>query len=557
MFPFLSFSQYDGNTTPNYPQLIAQYQLWDKQHDEIQLYNMGKSDTEYPLYVCLINAGKDSAQAFENARKGTTILINNAIHPGEPDGVNACLIWIRDWIKAGKKVKDLPVIAIIPAYNVGGMFNRSGTSRANQDGPVEYGFRGNAQNLDLNRDFIKMDSENAKTFASIYQALDPDVFVDNHVSNGADYQYTLTLITSLKERLEPDIRTITYNKLLPDLTVSLKKRKWDWIPYVDTKSEIPDSGIVAFNDLPRYAMGYASLFHSISFTVETHMLKPFPQRVQATLAFMEELVKWTNTNKGLIETARKNALESNLKKNYYLFNYRETGKSETIPFKGFEASHPVSEVTGLPRLYYDRNKPKTMQIPYYNSYASTDSILIPEGYVISGEAINLIEKLKLNGVEMVKLESMRLETTSIRIQNYKSASRPYEGHFLHNSTEIKEQLDTIRIPSGSVYIPTDQARRKFIVSVLEPQTEDSYFAWNFMDSYIQEKEYFSAYVFEDKAKQILEANPELKSAFLKKKSEDAEFAKNADAQLFYIYQHSENFERRTFNRLPVFKMYKK
>lgn len=553
--PFLSFSQYEGNTTPNYPELIAQYQAWDKAHDEIQLYNMGKSDTEFPLYVCLINAGKDSTQAFENARRGTTILINNAIHPGEPDGVNACLIWIQNWIKAGKKVKDLPVIAIIPAYNVGGMFNRSGTSRANQDGPAEYGFRGNAQNLDLNRDFIKMDSENAKTFAKIYHALDPDIFVDNHVSNGADYQYTLTLITSLKQRLEPAIKTITYDKLLPDLTVNLKKRKWDWVPYVDTKSEIPDSGIVAFNDLPRYAMGYASLFHSISFTVETHMLKPFPQRVQATLAFIEELVKWTFTNRLMVESSRKDAVASSLDKKSFAFNYQETGKSETIPFKGYEASHPISEVTGLPRLYYDRSKPKTMQVPYYNFYTAKDSTLIPEGYIVSGEATVLIEKLKINGVEMKELDSSIQAVNTIRIQNYKSASRPYEGHFLHNSVEAIEKKDTVRIPKGSVYISTNQVRRNFIVSVLEPQTEDSYFAWNFMDSYIQEKEYFSAYVFEDKAKEILEASPKLKAAFLKKRSEDPEFAKNADAQLFYIYQHSENFESKTFNRLPVFKVY--
>ena len=194
-------------------------------------------------------------------------------------------------------MNGLPVIAIIPAYNVGGMMNRNSFSRANQNGPEEYGFRGNAQNLDLNRDFIKMDSENAKTFAKIFHSLDPDVFVDTHVSNGADYQYTLTYISSTKERMAPALMKLTYQELLPALTVQLKKKKWDLFPYVDLVKETPKDGIQAFNDLPRYAMGYAALFDALSFTVETHMLKPFSQRVEATHDFLSELIQWTVSNK--------------------------------------------------------------------------------------------------------------------------------------------------------------------------------------------------------------------------------------------------------------------
>jgi len=553
--PVLAFSQYDGNTTPNYSELIDQYKKWDAEHDEIALYSMGKSDTEFPLYVCLINAGKDSIQAFENARKGTTVLINNAIHPGEPDGVNASLIWIQNWIKNGKKTKDLPIVAIIPAYNIGGMMNRSGSSRANQEGPIEYGFRGNAQNLDLNRDFIKMDSENAHTFVKIYQALDPDVFVDTHVSNGADYQYTLTLITSLKERLEPAVHDLTYNELLPVMTKELKRKKWDWAPYVETKTETPDSGLVAFNDLPRYAMGYASLFHSLSFTVETHMLKPFPQRVQSTLDFLSFLITWSGENKVEIEQTRSQAIQSSQERQYVHFNYHVTDAFVPITFKGYEAVYKKSEVTGLDRLFYDRTKPYSKTVPYYNSYKSTDSIKIPEAYIISGEATKVIQLLEENGVLMKKMDSCTKEVATLRVKNVKSPARPYEGHFLHNSTKTEEQNDVVAIREGSVYVSCDQPKLKFILSVLEPQMEDSYFNWNFFDSYIQEKEYFSAYVFEDKALELLNSDAELKKTFEAKKASDPAFASDSWAQLFYIYQHSIYFESKTFNRLPVFKVY--
>lgn len=289
IFPLFGLAQWDGNKTPTYPELIDSYKKWDSDHQEIELYQMGESDAEYPIYLVILNGAGDSLQTFQKAKARTTILINNAIHAGEPDGVNACLLWIEEWIKKGKQTKNLPVIAIIPAYNVGGMMNRSSFSRANQDGPEEYGFRGNAQNLDLNRDFIKMDSKNMFTFAKIYQALEPDVFVDTHVSNGADYQYTLTLIHSMKERMSPGMYNLFNQKYIPYLTETLKKKGWDWSPYVETKGETPESGIEAFNDLPRYAQGYGTLFNALSITVETHMLKPFPQRVQATKDYLDFL----------------------------------------------------------------------------------------------------------------------------------------------------------------------------------------------------------------------------------------------------------------------------
>ena len=123
--------QWSGNTTPTYPELISHLQKLDKQHKEIQLFNMGPSDYGLPIYLCVINGARDSLKTFEKAKTQTTILINNAIHAGEPDGVNACLLWLEQWVRAGKPTKsrngkdDFPVIAFIPAYNVGGMMNRS------------------------------------------------------------------------------------------------------------------------------------------------------------------------------------------------------------------------------------------------------------------------------------------------------------------------------------------------------------------------------------------------------------------------------------------------
>ncbi len=551
-----TYSQFKGNTSPTYPELIAHLQRLDQQHEEIELYNMGQSDYGLPIYLCVVNGAKDSTLTFQKARKETTILINNAIHPGEPDGINACLIWLDDFIAGGKKTKDLPVIAIIPVYNVGGMMNRSGMSRANQNGPEEYGFRGNAQNLDLNRDFIKMDSENAFTFAKTYHALDPDVFVDTHVSNGADYQYTLTLISSMKERLAPELRRVTYDHLLPDLCETLRKKyKTDLFPYVELKGETPDTGLEAFNDLPRYAMGYASLFNAFSFTVETHMLKPFPQRVEVTRQFIDELIRWTAQHKVLIEQARVKSFEWDQQDTFHRFTYRLTDKKDSVLFKGFEHSYPISEVNGKPRLFYDRTKPYTRYIPHYNTYEAYDSIRKPNQYVVGAQCKDVIKRLEANQVEFSRVaKDTTLMLFITRIISFNSTSNPYEGHYLHSKVEtvIEEQL--VRLKPGDVIIPANQRISRFIHSVLQPETEDSYFAWNFFDSYVQQKEYFSSYVFEDRAAEILRNDPALKLAFEEKKRLDEKFRDSSWEQLYYIYINSSNFEP-SWHRLPVYQLY--
>lgn len=550
-FSGLIFSQLDGNTTPNYKELISIYTSLANEHDEIELFQMGDSDYGLPIYLCVINGAKDSLSTFKKAQENTTILINNAIHPGEPDGVNACLLWINEWIADGKSLRDIPVVGIIPAYNVGGMMNRSGTSRANQNGPEEYGFRGNAQNLDLNRDFIKMDSKNMFTFAKIYHALDPDVFLDTHVSNGADYQYTMTYIASVRERMSPALGDLMHDEMIPYLKLKSSKDGFDLIPYVDLKGETPEFGIQVFNDLPRYAMGYASLMNAISFTLETHMLKPFPERVKATKVFLENTIEWTTLKQKEVEDARISAREWEMNMKYYPFSFELTEKQESILFKGYEATVPESEITGLKRLKYNHDKPYEKAIPHYNEYKAKDSTFISDFYIVGGQCNDVILRLAANNIQFTRLEKDTLiQLGECKIVAFETGKRPYEGHYLHHDVKEELNLVALQFKKGDVIVPTKQKNKRFIVSVLEPRTPDSYFAWNFFDSYLQQKEYFSPYVFEDKAIEILKDKPWLKEELERRKQSDEDFSKSTWNQLYFIYQNSDYYEP-SHNVIPI------
>lgn len=556
--------QWSANTTPSYEELIAHLQKLDKQHREIRLYNMGASDYGLPIYLCVINGEKDSLKTFIKARNNTTILINNAIHAGEPDGVNASLLWLEQWIWAGKPTKsrdgkdDFPVIAFIPAYNVGGMMNRSSKSRANQNGPEAYGFRGSAKNLDLNRDFIKMDAVNSFTFARIFHALDPDIFIDNHVSNGADYPYTLTYISSMKERLAPSMQALTYESCIPILKDYCQIGNFELFPYVELKGETPESGIVAFNDLPRYAMGYASLFHSLSFTVETHMLKAFPQRVQATLSFMNSMIAYAIGHSQEIETARSAAKHWAKNQLVLAYNYQLDEKQvDQIRFKGYEAIYPEHPITGLKQLGYDQTQPYEKYIPYFNHYVAKDSTTIPKYYIVSGQEIEIIERLKINQVEFTRVNAStatKMKVSSFIVKDFKAPSKPYEGHFKLQSLQVDKQLITLELKPGDILISCNQDKANFIHAVLQPLTEDSYLTWNFFDSYLQQKEYFSPYVFKEQIAEILNAQPKLKEAYEARKRLDVKFANDEWEQLYFIYQNSPYFEP-SFMRLPVYEVY--
>jgi hypothetical protein len=544
-----------GNTSPDYYRLIDHLKSLDQANDRMTLYDMGPSDVPgLPIYLCVLNPAQDSASTFEKAREGTTLLFNNAIHPGEPDGINACLIYTENYLKLDSINPLDPLVAFIPAYNVGGMLNRSSTSRANQNGPEEYGFRGNAQNLDLNRDFTKMDSENAHTFARIFHALQPDVFVDNHVSNGADYQYTLTYISSVRERIAPSLRKLIYGTLLPQLTQDLKTSKWDLFPYVETLKDTPDSGIYQFNDLPRYAMGYAALFNTVSFTVETHMLKPFPNRVRATHDFMFSLVRWCVKNKNVLEKARENAHEWEGSLSHFKYNYMLTDDADSLIFKGFQAISDTNDITGLAHLKYDRTQPFQKTIPFLKHYVSKDSLLLPRFYIIRGHEKRIIEQLKLNGIVMNELrEEQELKVNAQVVRSFDVISKPYEGHYFHPKKAIERVEKSIIFRPGDVIIPCNQNGSLFLHSVLQPETEDSYFTWNYFDAYLQEKEYFSNYVFVDKIRSLLHSKPELRQAYEAKKSSDPEFAASEWQQLYYLYQNSPYFEA-SYMTLPVFEL---
>jgi hypothetical protein len=540
-----------GQRTATYQECISFYQKLASSYNQIKILDYGLTDIGKPLNLIVLSKSKVFDPKTIHQQNKAVLFINNGIHPGEPEGVDASMILSRELLKSDA-IPDNVVIIIIPLYNIGGALNRGSYSRANQNGPERYGFRGNAQNLDLNRDFIKTDSKNAYAFQKIYNDWNPEVFVDTHVSNGADYQYVMTLIETQKDKLNPILSKYMTQNLVPYLYKEMEKVNFEMTPYVDHIAETPDSGIAGFLETPRYATGYTTLHNTIGFITETHMLKSFAKREEATFDLLKIILqKVSNDAELLVKNKRK--VDDDVKNQNVFALAWELNKdsSKTINFKGYEGKHKPSEVSGQPRLYYDRSEPFTKPILQFNQYDETIKVEKPFAYIIPQAWDKAIKLLKINNVQMKQLShDTTLNVNSYYIDNYKTSPRPYEGHYIHSGVEVKIIQNSIRYYKGDYIIYPNQKSNRYIVETLEPQATDSFFAWNFFDAVLGQKEYFSPYVFEDLASALLKKNPELRKQLNEAVQADEKMKNSGQAQLNWVYQHSPYFEK-TFLRYPV------
>jgi len=548
--------KYEENKTLEWSEIIEAYRGLDENYPEAKLIEAGTTDAGKDLHLFIISAGQQFTPEEVHASGKNIILINNGIHPGESNGIDASIELSSDLLsgKANSAYLENTVILIVPVLNVGGALNRSPFHRANQNGPEEQGFRGNARNLDLNRDFVKMDSKNAMSMARIIQDWDPDIFIDTHSTNGADYPYTLTLISSHPQQLEEPQSSYIKTIMEPALFKAMEDAPYKMCQYVNIFRRSPEQGFEGFYSYPRYLTGYTSSFQILSFTIETHMLKPYPERVQGTKYLLNEILKYTSIHGEDIRAAKLAAIEKALAKSHFVLQwYNDTSQFDLISFSGYKAKTKKSELTGLDMLYYDRDDPWTDFIPFYNYFLPSVEADAPEYYIIPAAWQDVVERLQASNIQMKTFEADTIfDAEAYYIDDFQTTASPYNGHYWHYATKVQSRTQAIRIQQGDYIVPVHQRGSNYLVHTLEPRAYDSYFSWNFFDAVLMRNEYFSPYLFEESALKVLEDNPLLREEFFSKRKSDPDFANNSYAQLSWIYSHSP-WSEASYKRYPVFR----
>jgi hypothetical protein len=545
------------NQTTTWLDCIAWYEDLARRFPSVLRFEkVGVSDAGVPIHAGVVSSdGVFEREAIKRAGR-PVFFNNNGIHPGEPEGVDGCMAIVRDFCLQPEKLAALgkTVFLFVPLYNVDGSFNRADTSRVNQDGPEQFGFRGNSRHLDLNRDFVKCDTLTARTFNQLFTSWDPDVMVDTHTSNGADYSYTMTLIHTQADKLGGGLGEFLRAEMLPAMYAGMDARGWPTCPYVNPVKDSPDHGIAEFLETARFSTGYAALHHTIGFMPETHMLKPFKDRYESMVALVEVALEFTVKNADRIQALRRAAREEGRKQAEWPVRWAmDEANPSSFRFKGYEAKYKKSAIGDYTRLYYDRSSPWERDIAYYNSFPVDVSVPAPQAYVVPQQWREAIERLEWNGVRMERIEADRLqEVAYYQIRSVTSRPSAYEGHMFHDEVALDRRIGQVLLRAGDYIVPLDQDRARYAVETLEPLAHDSFFRWGFFNSVLEKKEHYSDYVFEDEAEKLLAEEPELAAKFAEWKAANPGLLSSQEAVLDFIYANCARYREPEWNRYPVF-----
>lgn len=528
----------------------------------LRFSQIGVSDAGVPIHAGIVSA--DGVFDREQIRQALRPVFfnNNGIHPGEPEGIDACMALVRDLCLQPERLAALgsTVYLFIPVYNVDGSCNRGDTSRVNQDGPEAFGFRGNSLHLDLNRDFIKCDSLNAQLFNRFFTAWDPDVMVDTHTSNGADYSYTMTLIHTQADKLGGGLGAFLRDSMLPAIYQGMEARGWPTCPYVNPVHVSPDQGIADFLEVPRFSTGYAALNHTIGFMPETHMLKPFKDRYESTRALLDVTLAFTVANAPAIQSLRRQARQARQPaggRTHWPVRWKvDETRPSRLRFKGYAATYSPSLLGNYQRLAYDRNQPWEREIDYFTHFSEEVTVRAPVAYVIPQAWRAVVERLDWNGVKMERLDAARTVQAQVsRIQSVQSRPGAYEGHMFHDEVTLETSQQAVELQAGDWWVPLDQDKARYVVETLEPQAHDSFFRWGFFNSILERKQHFSDYVFEDMALQLLKDEPGLRAGFDAWKAANPQLLSDQQQVLGFIFENCARYAEPEWRRYPVLSIF--
>ena len=535
--------------SPDYENTLKYFQKFADKTPLVKIKTIGLTPQGRELKIIIVS--KDKTFTPEQAKKtGKAImLIQNGIHPGEVEGKDACMLLLREILitKEKQHLLDNAILLIIPVLNVDGHERLSPFNRPNQNGPKTMGWRTNALNLNLNRDYLKADSPEIRAFLNLFNDWLPDFMIDNHTTNGADYQYHVTYGIETHQNIDRGLISFIEKKYLPTLLKKVEDDGFIIGPYMEFKAGTIESGIIDLPAPPRLSHGYCATQNRICLLVETHSLKPFANRVFSAKSMMEHSISFVSGNyKELVslnKQADKEAVKNYLstKKKFPLV-LKGNGKFDKYSFKGFEWYEEYSELTGSTVRKY-KNEPIEIEIPIFNKANSAKKIIVPAAYLIPQQFSNIIDVLKAHQIKFNTLKSTKnVKVEKYRFENVQFAPRPYEGRQLptFNCNAFTEKVD---VEAGTLIVYTNQRQLRVIVNLLEPEAPDSFVNWGFFNAFFERKEYAESYVMEPYAKQMIKDDPNLRSEFYKKLNENESFRNNGGERLDFFYKRSPFYDK--------------
>jgi hypothetical protein len=500
---------------------------------------IGFSNSKRPIKMLIASEqGYFSAPEFTKSTK-PTILIQAGIHAGEIDGKDAGFMLLRD-IATGKRREILKKVNIlfIPILNVDGHERSSEFNRINQRGPVKMGFRTNANNLNLNRDYTKVDTPEVAAVLKVINEFNPNLYIDVHVTDGADYQYDVTYgYNPVFASESPAISNVLDQYFKPEIDSTLSKQGHIPGPLVFAMDKRDfKQGLAGWVATPRFSNGWGDLKSLPTILVENHSLKPYKQRVLGTYVFLEGVIEALGQHSHTLAMAVKKEQAFIPKQLIVKRSYAK--EANPIPFKGIAYSIKKSELSGQNEVTYLGKKRDYTALAVYWQKEIDKVVQVPKAFFIPPVYTGIVDKLKLQGISVTQLLGENTQPLKQAIINKHVFDKaPFEGRFRVSAEFNFEPITNVNL-NGWYQVNTQQSSGELAVHLLHPEAPDSFFAWGEFNTLFQRTEYKENYALIPYARNMLKDDPKLAMAFNKKLKDDSEFATNAEARLDWLYKQT-------------------
>ncbi|MFQ5843790.1 MAG: M14 family metallopeptidase [Planctomycetota bacterium] len=532
--------------TPRYGETVAWLKRLAGAAPQVKLVSLGKSPEGRDVWMVVASREGAATPGALRATGRPVLLVQAGIHSGEIDGKDAGLMLLRDLTVRGTRraLLERASLLFVPILSVDGHERFSRFSRINQRGPEESGWRTTSRNLNLNRDYAKVDTPEMRALVRALDEWDPDLYFDVHVTDGADYRYDITWGHNGAHAHSPAIAAWLDGTMTPHLERALKERGHVPGPLVfPVDGKDLGQGIRSWTASPRYSHGYGDARHLASVLVENHSLKPYDQRVLGTTVLLTAALEVLAEHGGRLREATREERARRRAEIPVSWRAAEGREPETVRFLGIRSRLSLSPVSGDVRVEWT-GEPETLEVPVFRSEPDL-VVRRPRAYWIPPAWTEVIERLSVHGIRLERIREPRtLEVEMLRLVGPELAGRPFEGHVRVAVEEVTPQRRRERFPAGSVRVPTDQPLGDLAVLLLEPQSPDSFFRWGFFLEVLQRTEYADAYVMEAMAERMLAADPGLRDAFQEELRADAEFRGDPRARLLWFYRRTPFFDQR-------------
>lgn len=549
----------DYRETPRYAETIEYARKLAADSPLIEVESFGKSGEGRDLPLLIAAHGNTFTPEAAHEAGKAVVLIQACIHAGEPDGKDAGLALLRDIAITGthRDLLNNLVILFIPIYNADGHERSSPYNRINQNGPEEMGWRGTTTNQNLNRDYMKADTPETRAWLSLWNRWQPHLFIDCHVTDGADYRYNITYQFEHHDGIAPSVlaweREVMNGKVFPAMEAAGNVVSW-YLEFADNRDF--SKGIRDFNGSPRFSTGYVPLRNRPAILIETHMIKDYRSRVTGTYDLLRfTLAEVSREPRSLLDAVR-TADEETVARgrtlgtgNEYPIDFELTDKALPYNLKALDSRTEESDVSGEVRVIFG-TKPLDVTVPMYNTFQAKKAVAPPLYYIVPPQWRDVIEVLRTHGLQLQKTEeAVTLEVESYRFAEVKFPSGPFEGRFMP-SFKAERTHERRTFPPGSIVVPLAQKLAKVAVNLLEPEAPDSLAAWGFFNAIFEQKEYGEHYVLEQLAREMMEQDDGLRAEFDQKVASDPSFASSAAARLQFFYMRSPYWDPQ-MNLYPV------